>query len=248
MKRYILLGPMIFLLAWWLVCALRLASPLLIPSPLQVARAFFELTFISGEIWVDCTVTVRRMLIGLFLSALIGIPAGILMGSFPRFSRSVEFLLDFFRSIPAIALFPLFLLVMGIGDGSKLALVTYGCSLIIIVNTSYGVSHAPRLRRLVGRVFGMKRGAVLWKIVLPDALPQIVVGLRTALSLALVLVVVSEMFFGTSRGLGHRIYEYHLVFDVPEMYAAIAWAGILGYTFNKLFMVAERRFVHWTGR
>jgi len=248
MRIWITVGPLALLALWWAIYALGVASPLLLPSPVQVADAFIRLTFQTGEIWPDCFVTVRRMLLGLCVSAAVGIPVGILTGSFKGISRSLEFLIDFFRSIPPVALFPLFLLVMGVGDGPKLAVVIYGCTLIMIVNADYGVSHAPRLRRFVGRAFGLNRYEILWKIVLPDALPQIIVGLRTALSLALVLVVVSEMFFGTPKGLGHRIYEYHLVFDVPEMYCAIAWAGIIGYLFNKLFVLVERRVVHWAGK
>ena len=104
------------------------------------------------------------------------------------------------------------------------------------------------LELMVDKAFRLKQYQILLKIVFPDALPQIAVGIRTALSLALVLVVVSEMFFGTSRGLGHRIYDYHLVFSVPEMYVAIIWTGILGYAFNKIFIQFEERIIHWAGK
>lgn len=248
MKKEIIIGPIILLIIWWFISLLGIVSPLLLPSPLKVGSAFIKLTFVTGELWKDCYSTVWRMLIGLSISIIFGIPLGILVGAIPRFARSIEFLIDFFRSIPAIALFPLFLLVLGVGDASKLAIVIYGCTLILIINSAYGVSHAPRIRRRVGKAFRLKRHQVLVKIIFPDALPQIVVGLRTALSLALVLVVVSEMFFGTSRGLGYRIYEYHLVFSTPEMYTAIIWTGILGYIFNKLFVFFERRVIHWAGQ
>lgn len=248
MRKEYFLGPLLILILWWLISLMGIVSPLLLPSPIAVFSTFIDLTFVTGELWLDCLTTIYRMFFGLLISAMVGIPLGILVGSVPTLARSIEFLIDFFRSIPAIALFPLFLLIFGIGDPSKIAVVIYGCTLIIIINSAYGVSHAPKIRRLVGKSFGLKQHQILIKIVFPDALPQIIVGLRTALSLALVLVVVSEMFFGTSHGLGYRIYNYHLVFSVPEMYSVILWTGILGYMFNKLFIIFERRFIHWAGQ
>jgi len=165
-----------------------------------------------------------------------------------RIYKTFEFIVDFFRSIPPIALFPLFMLFLGIGELSKLGVPFYGCVLVIIINSMYGVVNSSDLRRLVGKVYGFNKRQIFTKIVFPDALPQIFVGLRTAISLALVLTIVVEMFIGSENGLGKKIYDYHLLFDTPEMYAAIIITGIIGFTLNKGFIKIEQKIVHWKGK
>jgi NitT/TauT family transport system permease protein len=182
------------------------------------------------------------------ISVAVGVPIGLAMGFVPRVYRSLEFLVDFFRSIPPIALYPLFLLILGLGEQSKLGVPIYGCVLVIAVNSVYGVLNVPGIRRLVGTVYGFSDWQVFCKIVVPDSLPQVFVGMRTALSLALVLTVVVEMFFGSENGLGKKIYDYQLVFDSPKMYAAIIVTGLVGYGLNKGFMLVERKLIHWADK
>jgi NitT/TauT family transport system permease protein len=95
---------------------------------------------------------------------------------------------------------------------------------------------------------GASRIRVLWDVMLLESLPQTFVGLRNGVSLALVIVVVAEMFIGSTDGLGQRVFEAQQLFDMPDMYAAIFAAGALGYGFNLLFLTIERRFVHWSGK
>jgi NitT/TauT family transport system permease protein len=124
----------------------------------------------------------------------------------------------------------------------------YGCVLIIIINSVYGVQNAPMLRRTVGKVYGFSKWQVFRKIVFPDSLPQVFVGMRTALSLALVLTIVVEMLIGSKNGLGKRIYDYHLLFDSAKMYATIIVTGIVGYILNQGFIRFERYVVHWADK
>lgn len=170
------------------------------------------------------------------------------MGFIPTLYKSLEFLVDFFRSIPPIALFPLFLLTLGLGEWSKLGVPFYGCTLVIIINSVYGVLNVSALRRIVGMVYGFSRWRVFLKIVLPDSLPQVFVGMRTASSLALVLTVVVEMLIGSQNGLGKKIYDYQLLFDTPEMYVAIISTGAIGYLFNQGFVKVEHSLVHWADK
>jgi NitT/TauT family transport system permease protein len=95
---------------------------------------------------------------------------------------------------------------------------------------------------------GASRLRVLFDVMLKESLPQTFVGLRNGVSLALVIIVVAEMFIGSTDGLGQRVFEAQQLFDMPGMYAAIFAAGALGYTLNLLFLLIERRFVHWAGR
>lgn len=247
--RYLpLIGPITLLVFWFIIFSLGIVSPLIIPNPSDVFLSLVNEFFGNENILLHIFLTVYRTIFSFSLACLIGIPIGLLMGYTIHIHKAFEFLVDFFRSIPPIALFPLFMLFLGIGELSKLAVPFYGCVLVIIINSMYGVVNSSDLRRLLGKVYGFKRKQIFIKIVFPDALPQIFVGLRTAISLALVLTIVVEMFIGSENGLGKKIYDYHLLFDTPEMYAAIIITGIIGFTLNKGFIKLEQKIVHWKGK
>ena len=248
MKKYIVVGPIVIVLLWAFVSATQVVSPLILSSPWEVAKALLKMLFWDRSLLPHLGLTCYRTIISFLVACVLGIPIGLAMGFMPRVYRSLEIVVDFFRSIPPIALFPLFLLILGIGEQSKLGVSVYGCTLVIIVNSAYGVLNAPSIRRTVGTVYGLSKWQVFKKIVLPDSLSHVFVGMRTSLSLALVLTVVVEMFIGSQSGLGKKIYDYHLVFDTPEMYATIVVTGIVGYTINKNFVWIERRLLHWIDR
>jgi len=247
MKNYYLyIGPLIIIIIWAIISCLQVVSPILLPSPWAVLKSFYELFFVKGQnILFDICLTCYRTLFSFLLSCVIGIPIGLLMGYNIKAYHFFEFIVDFFRSIPPIALFPLFILLLGIGEPAKLGVPFYGCVLVIIVNSIYGVMNAPKLRRIIGKIYGFSKTRIFWRIVLPDSLPQIFTGMRTALSLALVLTIVVEMTLGSDNGIGKRIYDFHLLFDTPEMYASILITGIIGYVLNKGFISIERKIIHW---
>jgi NitT/TauT family transport system permease protein len=181
------------------------------------------------------------------VALVIGLPLGILLGASERTYRSSEFIIDFFRSIPATALFPLFLLVFGITDRSKIAAASFAALLIILFNTAYGVIHAKKSRILAARLMGASRWQVFTSIILWEALPQILVGLRTAVSWALAIIVVTEMFIGTYAGIGRRLIDFQITYNITAMYATLLLTGIIGYAVNALFLLIEKKFVRWTG-
>jgi NitT/TauT family transport system permease protein len=120
--------------------------------------------------------------------------------------------------------------------------------LVILFNVAYGVMNARKTRLLAAQVMGASRLRVLYDVMLLESLPQTFVGLRNGVSLALVIIVVAEMFIGSRDGLGHAVFEAQQSFEMPRMYAAIFAAGALGYGLNLMFLMIERRFVHWTGK
>jgi len=188
------------------------------------------------------------MLISFCIAVCTGTPLGLLMGYFDKIYYSLEFIVDFFRSVPATAMFPLFMLFFGISDKSKIAITAFACSLIILVNTMYGVKHSGKLRMIVARTLKANNFQLFTKVMFPSALPNIFAGLRTAISLSLILIIVTEMFAGTIYGLGHRILNAQLVYRIPEMYSAIILTGILGFLMNNIFIKIERRVIHWTNK
>ena len=196
----------------------------------------------------DLLETVRRTLEAFAIAACLGVPLGIVIGSSVQVYRSLEFPIDFFRSTPATALFPLFMIIFGLGDGAKVAVAGFSAMLIIVFNVAYGVMNARPTRMLAARVMGTSRLRIFRDVTFFESLPQTFVGVRTAVSLALVVIIVAEMFIGSDNGLGRRIIDSQITFDMPGLYATILLAGALGYALNLFFLTLEARLVHWAGR
>ncbi len=242
-----IIGVIGFIALWYLAVVVEVVDPVLLPDPADAARAVWT-GMTGGSLLDDFLRTVERTTYSIVIAAVFAIPLGILLGSSERLYRSVEFVIDFFRSTPASAMFPLFLVVFGVGDETKILVASFGAALVILFNVSYGVMNARKTRILAARVMGAPRLRVLTDVVLLESLPQTFVGLRNGVSLALVIVIVAEMFIGSVDGLGNQVINAQMLFEMPEMYAAIFVAGALGYAFNLMFLIIEKRFVHWSGR
>lgn len=239
---------LVLLALWQTAAILHWVNPLFLPTPVEVAQTLWLQVFVTGEIIPDFIATLWRFVAGYAVAIVVGVTLGALMGYSHEVYSMFELLVDFFRSIPPLALFPLFLLFFGIGDEAKIAVVIWSATLIILVNTMYGVRHASKLRLLVAKTMKVKEWDLFRKVIIPEALPHIFAGLRIALGIGLMAVIVTEMFIGTNVGLGQRIINAQLVYRIPEMYAAIFLAGILGYALNQLFLWCERRTIHWSGK
>jgi sulfonate transport system permease protein len=241
------IGPIVLFILWDLVVRLGLIKAILLPSPFDTLSALVS-GLAGGPLLMDFAVTVKRTLEAFAIAAVIGVPAGVLLGSNERAYRSVEFLIDFFRSTPSSALIPLFLLIFGVSDVNKIAIAAFGALLIVLFNSAYGVMNARKQRIMAAKVMGASRWQIFKDVLIWESLQPTFVGLRSAVSMALVIVIVAEMFIGSDNGLGHRIIDAQQVLNVKSMYSAILAAGILGYALNVLFLVLERRVVHWSGR
>jgi ABC-type nitrate/sulfonate/bicarbonate transport system permease component len=240
-------GVVGLIVVWYLAVWFRVVDPVLLPSPTETFRALWK-GMSGGALGFDFVKTVWRTILSTAIAAVIAIPLGIFLGSSEKLYRSVEFVIDFFRSTPASAMFPLFLVLFGVGDETKISVAAFGALLVILFNVAYGVMNARKTRLLAAKVMGASRTRVLLDVMLLESLPQTFVGLRNGVSLALVIIVVAEMFIGSTDGLGHRVFEAQQLFDMSDMYAAIFAAGALGYGLNLLFLLVERRFVHWSGK
>ena len=239
-------GIAALLAIWSLVTWRQWVDPVLLPSPISTFKALWA--GMHGALGFDFVKTVYRTAMSTVIAAVIAIPLGIVLGSSERLYRSLEFVIDFFRSTPASAMFPLFLVLFGVGDETKISVAAFGAILVILFNVAYGVMNARKTRLLAAKVMGASRLRVLFDVMLLESLPQTFVGLRNGVSLALVIIVVAEMFIGSQDGLGHSVFEAQQLFEMPKMYAAIFAAGVLGYGLNLMFLLIERRFVHWSGR
>lgn len=240
-------GPLVLFLIWDAVVRGGLIKPILLPPPADTLATLLT-GLAGGPLLGDFAVSVWRTLQAFVIAAVVGMPLGVLLGSNERAYRSVEFLIDFFRSTPSSALIPLFLMIFGVSDVNKVAIAAFGALLIVVFNSAYGVINARKQRLMAAKVMGASRWQIFRDVLLWESLQPSFVGLRSAVSMALVIVIVAEMFIGSDSGLGHRIINAQQVMNVREMYAAILSAGALGYALNILFLMIERRIIHWSGR
>nr|WP_198979918.1 ABC transporter permease [Herbaspirillum sp. ASV7] len=242
-----IVGPITLFVVWDLVVRAGWIKAILLPPPEATLMAMLK-GLAGGPLLMDFSVTVVRTLEAFVIAMVLGVPIGVLLGSNERAYRSVEFLIDFFRSTPSSALIPLFLLIFGVSDINKVAIAAFGAFLIVLFNSAYGVLNARKQRVMAAKVMGASRWRIFCDVLLWESLQATFVGLRSAVSMALVIVIVAEMFIGSENGLGHRIIDTQQVLNVREMYAAILSAGALGYVLNVVFIVIEKRIVHWSGR
>ena len=247
MRKYSIIGPIVLILIWAVASQLQLVDKFFLPDPFTVIKKLIELIG-SGAILGDLFSTLERVILSFIIALAVGLPLGLFLGRSEKIYRSVEFIIDFFRSTPATALFPLFLLVFGITDKSKIAVAAFASMLIIIFNTAYGVMHAKKSRVLAAQIMGATKAQIFRWILFWESLPQTFIGLRSAISLSLVIIVVTEMFIGTTSGLGRKIIDSQITYEIPTMYATILLTGIVGYLLNLLFLAVEKRVLHWSGK
>lgn len=246
-KYYIWIGPVIVFLLWLTTSSTQLASPTLLPSVTSTFQKLYEIVA-TGSVFPNLGATLLRTFVGFVLLVILGVPIGVYLGAHPKIYKMFDIVIEFFRSLPGTAMFPLFLLVFGIGDGSKIAIAWFISFWIVLVNSAYGVLQGSKTRKRVAESFKATHWQTLSRVVFMDALPQIFIGLKVGLSLSLIAVVVSEMFIGSNTGLGQKIYDSYLTYEIPYLYAWLMVTGVVGYLLNKVFALLEYRVIHWVGK
>ena len=203
MKFNFVWGPITVLLIWFLVTQFEWIDPFLFPSPIRTFSKFPTL-FTEDAIHWDLLSTLKRVSIAFSLSVVIALPVGLIIGRLPKVYQRVELLIDFFRSTPAAAVFPLFLIIFGVSDESKIAAGCFAALFIILFNVAYGVMHVKKTRIQAAKLDGASEWYILTHIVLWESLPQTLIGLRSALANCLIVIVLTEMLIGTDYGIGKK--------------------------------------------
>jgi ABC-type nitrate/sulfonate/bicarbonate transport system permease component len=212
--------------------------------PLRTILTAFADTWTPARLRADVLPSLARLAVGYLLAVLIGVGVGVLIGERRRLRATVEPVLEFFRAVPPPVLVPVIVLFAGIGDGMKVVVIVSGCVWPILLNTVEGVRAVDSVLIDTARSYRIGGLARLRKLVLPSAGPQIVTGMRQALSIAIILMVISEMF-AASNGLGFAIVQFQRSFAIPEMWSGIILLGLLGFLLSELFRLAERRVLAW---
>lgn len=242
------LGPGVLLsLVLLLELATRSAwvNPVIVPPPSAVAQRVLAVVT-AGSVLAPLARTMSLLAVAYAIGCVLGIALGVLMGRFRAVHALLEPLVEVLRPLPKPALLPPLMLFLGLGDTMKITAVALGVFFPVLVNTIQGVRGVDPVLVDTARTFQHSRAALLWKVVLPSALPLILSGMRIALGIALVLVVIAEMMAGTG-GIGYLIIDLQRSFRVVDMYAWVVILAVLGYALNEVFVRVERRAIHWSG-
>jgi NitT/TauT family transport system permease protein len=233
----------ICLALWELVPRTRLVEPAFLPPFSEVLAAGFTLLK-TGELWQHVRASLSRSLLGFSLSILSAVPLGLLMGWYKGVASTLDPLLEALRNTAALALLPVFILLLGIGETSKIALIVYACSWPLLLNTVSGVRNVDPLLVKSARTMGLSSLQLFRKVILPASVPTIFVGIRLAGATSLVVLVAAEMI-GAKAGLGYLIIYAQYNFQIPQMYFGILTITVIGVVFNALLQRVERHFTSW---
>jgi ABC-type nitrate/sulfonate/bicarbonate transport system permease component len=212
--------------------------------PLSDVLDMFRQTWLFERFGSDVVPSLTRLGIGYALTVLLGISGGVLLGRSPTARRMAAPIIEFLRAIPPPALIPFAYLLLGVGDTSKIFLIATVCVWPILLNAIDGVSGVEPTQLDTSRAFRTRRVDELRHVVLPSAAPQILAGMRTGLSLALILMVISEMVASTN-GIGYFVLQSQRTFAITEMWSGIVLLGLLGYLLNAVFTAFENRILAW---
>lgn len=245
------LALVVGVVAWEL--GTRAAGSVYFPPPSTIVARMYHLWFsgpVSHVFFTSAAVSnvlpsLARMAVGLVVSVVAGVALGLALGRSERAFDYLDPALQFARVIPPPTLVPIFIVLFSIGTPMQLASIIFSAIWPILLNTADGARSVDRLQMETARVFRLSAADRLFRIILPATLPKIFAGLRLSLSLALILMVFSELLPGTANGIGYELVDAQSRSDLPTMWAGIVLLGILGYLLNSILLMVERRMLAW---
>lgn len=233
--------PALLVLIWWI--ATIFTQNFFVPTPEELIVTFFE-TWFGPALWIDVLPSIGRFAAGTALAIIFGMLIGILVGLNRRLRAYTEPVFEFFRALPPPVLIPVLMLFIGATDGMKIFVIVLGAIWPVLLNTVEGVRAADPVQTETSQSYGIHGWARVRYQVLPGAMPQILTGVRQALPIGLILMVISEMFAPTT-GLGFSIIQFQRRFAIPEMWSGILVLGLIGFGVAMLFRYVERRILRW---
>jgi ABC-type nitrate/sulfonate/bicarbonate transport system permease component len=233
--------PILLLAIWWFASA---GSVDFYRPPLSKIMVAFAETWFGERIFHDILPSLARLGVGYATALVLGIGLGVAIGSNPSLRTAVEPVLEFLRAIPPPVLVPILILFAGIGDLMKVLVIVSGCLWPILLNTVEGVRAVDEVLSDTCRAYNIEGAGRLRHLVLRSASPQIVTGARQALSIGIILMVISEMFAAQS-GLGFTVVQFQRGFQIPEMWSGVLLLGLLGVALSLVFRLFERWILGW---
>lgn len=240
----------VLLVIWWAVTALQLISPLFLPSPWQVLQKLLTIAgpqgFMDATLWQHLAASLTRIAIALVLAAIVGVPVGIAMGLSPTVRGILDPLIELYRPVPPLAWLPLVIIWFGIGETPKILLIYLAIFAPVVMSTLAGVKSAQQVRVRAAQSLGASRAQVLWLVILPGALPEILTGLRIGLGVGWSTLVAAELIAAT-RGLGFMVQSAGEFLATDVVLAGIAVIAIIAFVLELGLRALQRRLTPWHG-
>ncbi|GAB3196645.1 ABC transporter permease [Geodermatophilus arenarius] len=233
--------PAVLFTVWWVLSAD--STDYFFPPLSGIVETLGD-EWLGSRLTADVLPSLLRLTAGFALAAVVAVALGMVIGLSRTVRGVLEPVLEFFRAIPPPVLVPVFILFLGIGDGMKVAVIAFGCTWPVLLNTVEGVRAVDPVVADTARAYRIDGMARLRHVVLPAASPQVFAGLRQGLSVAIILMVISELF-AASNGLGFAIVQAQRTFAITEMWAGMLVLGLLGLLLALLFRVVENRVLAW---
>jgi NitT/TauT family transport system permease protein len=234
-----LISLLVLFFIWWFASSRGLVDNLFLPTPGQVLDSF-KTWAADGTLWTDTKDSVTRILLGFFVSSLLAVPIGIMMGIYKSVEAAVEPPVDFIRYMPAVAFIPLTLIWFGTTETQKIVILFIGVFFQEVLLVMDNVKTVPKQYIEMAYTLGLSTPAVIWQVIVRYSLPGIVDTLRICMGWAWTYLVVAELV-GAESGLGFRIQTAQRYLDTPLILAGIIWIGILGLMFDFAFKIIYNR-------
>ncbi|EOR8686289.1 taurine ABC transporter permease TauC [Escherichia coli] len=240
----------VLLTVWWTVAALQLISPLFLPPPQQVLAKLLTIAgpqgFMDATLWQHLAASLTRIVLALLAAVLIGIPVGIAMGLSPTVRGILDPIIELYRPVPPLAYLPLMVIWFGIGETSKILLIYLAIFAPVAMSALAGVKSAQQVRIRAAQSLGASRAQVLWFVILPGALPEILTGLRIGLGVGWSTLVAAELIAAT-RGLGFMVQSAGEFLTTDVVLAGIAVIAIIAFLLELGLRALQRRLTPWHG-
>ncbi|NQX67108.1 ABC transporter permease [Paenibacillus alba] len=244
-KKYVygLILPVIILTVWQLVGSLHLVPPQLLPTPIQIIKAFIGLTR-DGVLFDNLSVSMYRAVIGFVIGGGLGLLSGLLVGFFRKTEYTLDPTLQMIRTVPHLAIMPLFILWFGFGEFSKVLLIAKGAFFPLYLNTFLGIRGIDSKLFEVTRVLEFSRFKQITKLILPSAMPNILLGLRLSLGMAWLSLIVAELM-GANSGVGYMISDARQFAQTDVVFVGIVIFALVGKLTDSLVRKLEDRLLRW---
>nr|WP_081157872.1 ABC transporter permease [Ensifer aridi] len=247
-----LIGPLLsryglvlsFLVLWQVSSSQGWVNPAVFPSLDVILAALWD-GIASGALLDDIAISLQRSGIAFASAVAIGIPLGLFMGQVKAIEQALDPLLQFFRQTSALALYPVFILLLGLGETSKVFVIFWATLFPTLLSTIGGVKEVDTKLIEMARTYGAGRLTTFRRVVLPASVPAIFVGLRLSATTALLLLIAAEMI-GANKGIGFQVMNAQYNFQIPLMFAAILLLALLGLAANAVLVLLQRRLCRWS--
>jgi sulfonate transport system permease protein len=233
-----------FLALWQASSMLGWVSPAILPGIDKVATALWN-GLVGGALDADIAISLQRAGLAFLAAVVVGIPLGLLMGRIKPVEYALDPILQLFRQTSALALYPVFILLFGLGETSKVFVIFWATVFPVLLATIGGVKEVDIKLVEMARSYGAGHVTVFRRVVLPASVPAIFVGLRLAATTALLLLIAAEMI-GARSGIGFQVMNAEYNFQIPQMFAAIVLLALLGLAANALLVMLQRHLCRWS--